>query len=311
MVCSKLVELMGGAIEVQSKEGTGSTFSFTIPLAPSPKPLTPHARHQYMHHLEGKRVLFVDINTAFAQVLQPELRNWKLVPAIAQPGNHLPEAKNADVVIVDIDAASGSQSAATIRAQYPSLPIIGLTKNISNTTEPGNNSITAFIAKPVKQMPLLDKLLDLFIPAATQDATPPATELFATRYPLRILIAEDNPVNQKIARKILGKLGYNPDIANHGKEAMEMVGQSAYDLILMDVQMPHMNGLEATRMIRTCLDLQPVIIALTANAMQGDRDECRQAGMDDYMSKPIDVNELMRQLEKWSLVIRDRRRLSA
>lgn len=311
VVCNKLVELMGGTIEVQSKEGMGSTFSFTIPLAASPKPLTPHARHEYMHHLEGKRILLAGINTAFAQVLQQQLRDWKLLPAIMQPDDHVSGAKNADVVIIDMDATGGIQSASAMRAQYPLLPVIGLTKSISNTTEAGNNTITAFITKPVKQMPLLDKLLDLFIPAVTQAATPPATELFATRFPLRILVAEDNPVNQKIARKILGKLGYNPDIANHGKEAMEMVGQSAYDLILMDVQMPHMNGLEATRMIRTCLDMQPVIIALTANAMQGDRDECRQAGMDDYMSKPIDVNELMRQLEKWSLVIGDRRRLSA
>jgi len=137
------------------------------------------------------------------------------------------------------------------------------------------------------------------------------SEDFSKQYPLRILIAEDNVVNQKIALKILSKLGYQPALANHGKEALEIVSNEQYDIILMDVQMPEMNGLEATRMIRTCLEVQPIIIAMTANVMQGDRDECMQAGMDDYMSKPIDLGELLNQLEKWALVLRDRRKLSA
>ena len=134
---------------------------------------------------------------------------------------------------------------------------------------------------------------------------------FSTQYPLRILIAEDNPVNQKIAVKILNKLGYEPSLANNGKEALEIVSNEQYDIILMDVQMPEMNGLEATRMIRTCLEIQPVVIAMTANVMQGDRDDCLQAGMDDYMSKPIDLSELLSQLEKWSLVLKERRKMSA
>jgi len=129
---------------------------------------------------------------------------------------------------------------------------------------------------------------------------------FSKQYPLRILIAEDNPVNQKIATKILTKLGYQPSVAQNGKEALEMVSNGQYDMILMDVQMPEMNGLEATRMIRTCLEIQPIIIAMTANVMQGDRDACMQAGMDDYISKPIDLKELLSQLEKWSLVIRNK-----
>jgi CheY-like chemotaxis protein len=144
-----------------------------------------------------------------------------------------------------------------------------------------------------------------------QTSLNPLSDDFAKQYPLHILIAEDNLINQKIATKILSKLGYHPELANNGKEVMEMVSSEHYDIILMDVQMPEMNGLEATRMIRTCLEIQPVIIAMTANVMQGDRDECLQAGMDDYMSKPIELPELLSQLEKWALVLKERRKISA
>jgi CheY-like chemotaxis protein len=123
---------------------------------------------------------------------------------------------------------------------------------------------------------------------------------FAQKNPLRILIAEDNRVNQKLAVRILAKLGYDPDIVENGKEVLEEVSKEKYDLILMDVQMPEMDGLEASRMIRLCLDVQPVIVAMTANAMQGDREECLANGMDDYISKPVNIEELVIILEKWA-----------
>ncbi|HNU87565.1 MAG TPA: response regulator, partial [Ferruginibacter sp.] len=130
---------------------------------------------------------------------------------------------------------------------------------------------------------------------------------FAKQYPLRILVAEDNLVNQKWATKILGKLGYQADIAGDGHIVLDMVDKTAYDLILMDVQMPGMDGLEATKMIRVCLNKQPTIIAMTANVMHGDRVACMQAGMDDYISKPVQLGELVNMLEKWALVITDRK----
>ena len=107
------------------------------------------------------------------------------------------------------------------------------------------------------------------------------------------------------------KLGYQPSIANNGKEALEIVSHEKYDIILMDVQMPEMDGLEATKMIRTCLEIQPIIMAMTANVLQGDRDSCIQAGMDDYISKPIDLKELLSHLEKWGLVIKEKRNTAA
>src|SRR5687767_6130696 len=123
---------------------------------------------------------------------------------------------------------------------------------------------------------------------------------FAKQFPLKILIAEDDEMNQQMALMLLKRLGYEADSASNGKEVLEIVSEKKYDLILMDVQMPEMDGLEATRMIRLCLNEQPVIIAMTANAMDGDREACLKAGMEDYLSKPVNVDDLMRTLETWA-----------
>ncbi|MDO6430418.1 response regulator [Flavitalea sp. BT771] len=133
------------------------------------------------------------------------------------------------------------------------------------------------------------------------------SEEFAKEFPLRILVAEDNAINQKLTMKVLGKLGYKAGLAENGKEVLEMADLEQYDVILMDVQMPVMDGLEATRMLRLCLKKQPVIIAMTANAMEGDQDDCIQAGMDDYISKPVEINALLTRLEKWGTAINAKR----
>ena len=133
------------------------------------------------------------------------------------------------------------------------------------------------------------------------------SEDFAKEFPLRILVAEDNLINQKLIITVLAKMGYDAALAQDGKEVMEMTDLKPYDLILMDVQMPEIDGLEATRMLRKCREKQPVIIAMTANVMEGDRDNCIQAGMDDYISKPVALDELLGQLEKWGGAIRTRR----
>lgn len=124
---------------------------------------------------------------------------------------------------------------------------------------------------------------------------------FAKQYPLKVLVAEDDAMNQQLALMLLSKLGYTPDFASDGKAVLEMVGDKDYDLILMDVQMPVMDGLQATRMIRLCLTSQPAIVAMTANSLDGDRDLCLEAGMNDYISKPVHRDLLMEKLGKWSL----------
>ena len=123
---------------------------------------------------------------------------------------------------------------------------------------------------------------------------------FVKQFPMSILVAEDDLINQQLALKLLGKLGYTADIASNGKEALEMVSNRNYDIILMDVLMPEMDAFEATKMIRLCLDVQPIIIAVTASAMSGDRDKCLESGMDDYICKPIIIEELAALFSKWS-----------
>lgn len=126
---------------------------------------------------------------------------------------------------------------------------------------------------------------------------------FATQYPLKILVAEDDLMNQQLAIMILKRLGYSVDVAPNGQEVLEIVSEKKYDLMLMDVQMPEMTGLEATRMIRLCLSVQPVIIAMTANAMDGDKESCLASGMNDYISKPVNIEELVEKLEKWAVTL--------
>lgn len=128
----------------------------------------------------------------------------------------------------------------------------------------------------------------------------PLSPEFANEYPVKILVAEDDLINQHLAVKMLSKLGYKPDIVSTGKEALEVVSEKNYDLILMDGLMPEMDGFEATKMIRLCLETQPIIIALTASTMYGDKEKCLQAGMDDYLSKPIDINELALKIQHWA-----------
>jgi CheY-like chemotaxis protein len=131
---------------------------------------------------------------------------------------------------------------------------------------------------------------------------------FAQHFPLKILLAEDDEMNQQMTLMLLKRLGYEADSANNGKEVLEIVSEKKYDVILMDIQMPEMDGLEATRMIRLCLTEQPVIIAMTANAMDGDREACLKAGMEDYLSKPVNVEELMQALETWSASISEKKK---
>jgi CheY-like chemotaxis protein len=130
---------------------------------------------------------------------------------------------------------------------------------------------------------------------------------FAGKFPLRILVAEDTPLNQQLILTVLGRLGYFAALAQNGREVLEAASQEPYDVIFMDVQMPEMDGLEATRMLRLRPDKKLVIIAMTANVMHGDRDACIQAGMDDYVSKPVALDELLALLEKWGSAIKVRK----
>lgn len=313
VICQRLVTLMGGQFSIMSKvnEGTTVAFSIQVKAVASAAPA-----HRDVAGLEGKRVLIVDDNVTSRLILQQELKHWKLAPVVAGSGQEALEimaaAADIDLVITDLQmpGMDGIALARKIGEQNSKLPILLLSKEAMDTKLIGDlfNSV---IHKPVQRDVLHKHIISSLRhhDDSAGDDQQVGQKLYATfsqQYPLKIMIAEDNRVNQKLATKILSKLGYTSDIAQNGKEVLEMVSNAKYDLILMDVQMPAMDGLEATRMIRLCLDIQPVIIAVTANSMQGDREECMNAGMDDYISKPIHLEELVILLEKWALVVKEK-----
>jgi len=211
-----------------------------------------------------------------------------------------------DLAILDMHmpGMNGLELANQIQKRDNPPPVIMLT-SLGWRDKDETVKFAAFLTKPVKQaslyqaviraLSLQDKgLKSLASSELTFDAR------VAEHYPLRILLAEDNAVNQKLAMRLLERMGYRADVAANGFEVLEAVDRQPYDLILMDVQMPEMDGLEATRVVRQRypLNLQPRIVAMTANAMQGDREICLEAGMDDYVSKPIQVKELVSALER-------------
>ncbi len=164
---------------------------------------------------------------------------------------------------------------------------------------------TGFLLKPIRPSALFDALITILAAGTAKleeamPTTPQTDSEMASNHPLRILVAEDNVVNQKLALRLLSQMGYRADVAANGLEAVRSLERQPYDVILMDVQMPEMDGLEASRQIcaRWPRDTRPRIIAMTANAMQGDREMCLEAGMDDYISKPVRVNELVSALRK-------------
>jgi CheY-like chemotaxis protein len=190
-----------------------------------------------------------------------------------------------------------------IRKHDPDIPLILFSSFGQREMEFDTGIFNAYLAKPLKQSLLFDALVALFdpgrIPVPTVPTKPVLDSELANQHPLRILLAEDNVVNQKLAVRLLHQMGYRTDLASNGLETIDSLERQTYDVVLMDVQMPEMDGLEATRQIRQLTTIiQPHIIAMTANAMEDDREICLAAGMDDYVSKPIRVNELVGALLK-------------
>ncbi len=309
-IAEKLVGLMGGRIWIESVVGKGTSFFFTLQSKLSDKPVQTYV-YNNMGSLEGKKVLVVDDNSTNRLILKSQLELWKLAPSIAFSGKHaleiLSQGAAFDLVLTDMQMPEmdGLQLGKSIQKLYPGLPIILLSSIGDERNEEYAKVFSSVLNKPVKQTMLCKSILAAFR-APNQSVEPEQKteqklrEDFAVQYPLQILIAEDNPVNQKLALRVLSKLGYRADVASNGKEAIAAFNKVKYDLIFMDVQMPEMDGLEATQKIRALLGMQPMIIAMTANAMQGDREICIKAGMDDYISKPINLDKLVESIEKWA-----------
>jgi PAS domain S-box-containing protein len=311
-ISKRLTEMMGGSMWAESEGlGKGSTFTFTIhaPIAELPE----SKRRDYVgiqSELDGKRVLVVDDNATNRYILNMQTAKWGMTsretdsPVTAL--EWIQSGETFDVIVLDMHMPEmdGLELARRIRAGGVKTPLVLFSSLGRREAGDGSNLFAAYLTKPIKQSQLFDTLAGLFAESRRRDEKPSEERLkldpeFAARHPLKILLAEDNAVNQKLALRILEQMGYRADVASNGIEAIESVQRQAYDVVLMDVQMPEMDGLEATRSIRKLGGLtQPHIIAMTANAMQGDREQCIEAGMNDYISKPIRVNELTDALMK-------------
>jgi CheY-like chemotaxis protein len=313
-ISRRLSELMGGAMWVESSPGQGSTFHFTIRAAVAPAPTRAYL-DEVQPALEGKRVLVVDDNATNRRILTRQTELWQMLPeAAATPGEALEWIRNGrsfDAAILDMQmpGMDGLTLAKEIRKLRPSaaeLPLIMLTSLGRSEVKGDMDLFAAFLNKPIKPSSLFDALVGIFTGQPTRVVhrkTRQESQFDAhmgEQLPLRILLAEDNATNQKLALRLLARMGYQADLAANGLEALEALGRQCYDLVLMDVQMPELDGLEATRRIRRELPQkhQPHVIAMTANAMQGDREMCLAAGMDDYVSKPIRIDELVRALSR-------------
>ena len=304
-ISERLVELMGGTMRVESEEGKGSTFFISLPVQSAEVPAKTDLDE--LPQLTGKRLLVVDDNATNLEIVARHARTWGMEPVeVASPLDALARIEQGgsfdvavlDMMMPDMDGLALAREIRRHRNERE-LPLVLLT---SLGRLPQNESSGVFavqLAKPVKASQLYNALVRaLSEPALAPTADGEAVPQETSRSSLRILLAEDNAVNQKVALRLLDQLGYRADVVSNGLEALAALEEQAYDAVLMDVQMPELDGLDATRRIheRWSADRRPRIIAMTANALPEDREACFAAGMDDYLAKPIRPYELAEAL---------------
>jgi PAS domain S-box-containing protein len=313
-ISQRLTELMGGRIEVNSEVGVGSEFVFTIRAAAADVPVP--ARRDLsgvQPTLRDKRVLVVDDNDTNRRILTTHFAAWGLDSrATGSPLEALGWIRSGetfDIGILDMHMPEmdGVALSRAIRehAGPAAPPLVLFTSLGRREARAESEDFAAYLHKPIKPSQLFDALVSVLVGQTVHVVArdTPRSEIvpdMARRHPLRILLAEDNVVNQKVALRLLAQMGYRADVAANGLEAIDAVGRQVYDVILMDVQMPELDGFEASREINRRWPgvRRPRIVAMTANAMQGDRELCAAAGMDDYVAKPVRIEELVAALER-------------
>jgi signal transduction histidine kinase/HPt (histidine-containing phosphotransfer) domain-containing protein len=313
-ICKRLAELLGGKIWVESDAGKGSNFHFTISARASAA-TAPPAWQAPQPQLAGKRLLVIEDNATNRHLITQRGQQWGMTVETAENSSdglaRLAQGDLFDAVIADwqMPDKDGLTLAEEIRQQLSGrcVPLIALAapRPGGEQVHPLPGSVAVFVHKPIRPAQLLEALCRAMSVNIQREKKAPATPTLdpdlARRLPLRLLLADDNPINQKVGLSVVQKLGYRADLVSNGVEVIQALEQKAYDILFLDVQMPQMDGLEAARQIcqRWPVDKRPRIIAMTGNALIGDREKCLQAGMDDYISKPIRIGEMQSALERW------------
>ncbi|MGE0084433.1 MAG: response regulator [Desulfococcaceae bacterium] len=315
VISRRLAEMMGGAMVAESKEGVGTIFHFSIRAQAAVMSKLVYMRAD-QPSLRGRHVLIVDDNEINREILVRQTASWGMNPEAVPSGpdalKSVDSGKLYDLAILDMNMPEmdGIELAKKLHEERKSgkLPLVMMSSaGLTEKESYGEQKFAAWLLKPVKSSQLYNTLMEVFAENTVRprvqeedEQEPEYDSAVGEQHPLRILVAEDNSINQQLALLTLERLGYMADIAGNGLEAVDAVQRQFYDAVLMDVQMPEMDGLEATKQIRAKIpsDRQPHIIAMTANALQGDREMCLHAGMDDYVSKPFKVKELIRALRQ-------------
>ena len=313
-ISSRLSSMLGGKIWVESEPGEGATFHFTAKFGLLKEPVPP--RKMALTDLRGSPTLVIDDNATNREILEETLLNWGMTPTVVKGEDALRALEDAEssdnpFSLVLLDATASEKGGFAIGAEMSAnpkwaVPMIMMTSSVGMRGDGElcrKLGIAAYLTKPIKRSELFDAILTVL----NMGGTYPGKHDLVTKHSireskarLRVLVAEDNPVNQKLAQKLLKKMGHVVDLAGNGREAVDAFSRAAFDVILMDVQMPEMDGFAATLAIREKEKADgghTPIIAMTAHAMKGDREKCLDAGMDGYVSKPIQVPKLAEVIE--------------